>query len=136
MGILEDMKRLDLSLNDEDTQQINAIIEDANNQRQDEFLRKPVIEYLVSEYITAARPDIWDVLKRDREDTNTKDAIRLNRKYDEKGDRICDETGCGLTEDVKKCNLCERFICRSHNFSESGWCCYACWIEHFKGKEA
>ncbi len=136
MGILDDIARLGLSLNDEDNRQINAIIEDAHNQKHDEFLRKPVIEYLVSEYITAARPDIWAVLKRDREQENMKDAIRLNRKFDDKGDRICDETGCGLTDGVKKCDLCERFICSKHTYSESGWCCYACWIEHFKGREA
>ena len=135
MGILDDIKRLNLYLNEDDERQIEAIIQRVTEDQKDEFIRNPVIEYLLEEYITEARPDILSALKTEWNKKNERLIRDMNRKFDEKGSRICDETLCDSTEGVVQCGFCEKYICVNHNYGKDKPCCYACSLEQKSEKK-
>jgi hypothetical protein len=126
MGIINDIERLGLELDDEDRSHLKAIVDQLNKDQSDEFLRGPIIEGLMEEYLTLNRPEIMEALKRERTEQAISMMRAAARRYDEKGDRICDEADCSSTEDVSQCVYCGRFVCRDHNFGPGPCCCFAC----------
>jgi hypothetical protein len=134
MGILKDIERLGLKLDKEDSDYLKAIVDQLTKDQPDEFLRDPIIEGLMEEYLTVNRPEVMEALNRDR----TEEAIVMMRaaarRYDEKGDRICDEAGCSSTEGVAQCRYCGRFVCREHNFGTDSCCCFACRREYLRSQ--
>jgi hypothetical protein len=130
MGIRQEMESLKVELDNEDRKQIEAIVEQLNKDQPDEFLRNPTIEFLIEEYLTVNCPQVMDALRAERTRQSQELLKQAARRYDTKGDRLCDETGCGSTETVEKCHYCERYVCKGHNYGMDIWCCYACWKEH------
>jgi len=104
-------------------------------EKNDEFIRGPIIEYLVAEYLTFNRPDIMAALEQDRDRQSAQLMRQMERKYDKKGDRICDESLCVSTEKVLKCTYCDKHVCKDHNYLEDSPCCYGCWLERFGDKK-
>ncbi len=129
MSILDDIKRLHLELNENDNAEINAILDRVAGEGKEEFVQAPLTEYLLEEYLTVMRPDILSALREDRNSANAELMKGMGKRYDQKGDRLCDEPLCSSTESVAKCGYCDRFICKSHNYGKDSWCCYACWKE-------
>lgn len=132
MGILADIERLELKLDKEDDDYIRAVVAQLNKDQPDEFLRDPIIEGLVEEYLTVNRPEIMEALNRVRTEEAMAMMRAAARRYDEKGDRICDEANCSSTEGVSLCVHCGRYICREHNFGTEPYCCFACSREHLQ----
>ncbi len=129
MGILHELEDLKIELDAEDRQQIGAIVEQLNKDQPDEFLRNPIVEYLIEEYLTLNCPEVVEALMKERTRQSQEMARAAARRYDAKGDRLCDETGCLSTEAVAKCQYCEKYVCKAHNYGTNAWCCYACWKE-------
>ena len=130
MGILDEVKRLGLELTEDDKNEIEVIYDRAKANDKDEIVRKTRIEYYIGEYLTIVRPEIMSALEADITAQN-KELIRdLGRQFDEEGKRICDEVGCMSKEDVGKCEYCERYVCRSHNYGKAVHSCYACYLEN------
>lgn len=129
MGILDDIARFGLYLNPDDQKEVNTIVDRVTMDKEDPLIRDAIIEGAVEVYLTEARPDIMAELGKQRNREMQAYAKRLNRKYDEKGDRICEESSCFSTDGVAQCVYCERWVCRSHNYGNEEWCCYACHIE-------
>ena len=130
MGILDDIKRLGLKLNEEDNKELEALFDRAKAEKADEVVTKTKIEYYIGEYLTVIRPDIMKALEKDKEARNNEHLREMNKRFNEQGKRICDETGCTSVEGVDQCPHCERFICAQHNYGQGGGpLCYACSIE-------
>jgi hypothetical protein len=130
VGILDDVKRLGIVLNEDDRIEIEGICDRAKAEKKDELVRDTFIEYYIGEYFTIMRPEIMSALEADRTAQN-KELIRdLGKQFDDTGKRICDEVGCMSTEGVGKCEYCERYICASHNYKKDGHSCYACYLEN------
>lgn len=130
MGIMDDVKRLGIELSEDDRNEIEAIRDRAKAQKEDELVRDTFIEYYIGEYFTIMHPEIMSALEADKTAQN-KELIRdLYKQFDEKGKRICDEVGCSSTEDVDKCEYCERYVCAQHNYGKGSHCCYACYLEN------
>lgn len=134
MGILDDIKRLGLELSAEDASEIEAIFDRAKAEKKDELVTKTRREYYLGEYFTIIRPDIMSALEADKMAQNKELIRQLNRRFDEKGKRICDEVTCSSTENVAQCEYCERYICSKHNYKQDGHCCYACYLEYVEQK--
>ncbi len=130
MGILDDVRRLGIELNDDDKREIEAIRDRAKANDKDEIVRKARVEYYIGEYFTIMRPEIMSQLEADKTRQSKEWINELTRMYDDAGRRICDEVGCDSVEGVTKCDFCERSVCARHNFSkEGGHSCYACHLE-------
>ena len=136
MGILEDIKRLGLELNDDDKAEIEMLFERAKLEKKDELVLKTMLEYYLGEYFTVVRPDIMSALEADKEAENRELLRKLTQTHNDEGKRICDETGCESIDDVEQCEYCERFVCVDHNYNKSGRCCYACHIERIERKNS
>jgi hypothetical protein len=132
MGILEDIKRLGLELNDDDKAEIDMLFDRAKLEKKDEIVLKTMLEYYLGEYISTVRPDIMSALETDKQAQNKELLQQFTQRYDDKGKRICDETGCLSTEAVSQCEYCERYVCVDHNYKRDGHCCYACHLENIE----
>lgn len=130
MGIMDDVKRLGIELSEEDKAEIEAIFDRARAQKEDELVRKTFIEYYIGEYFTIMRPEIMSALEADKMAQNKELIKELGKRFDETGKRICDEVGCLSTENVGKCEYCERYVCAKHNYGKDSHCCYACYLEY------
>jgi hypothetical protein len=62
MGILQDIQRLGLKLDDDNLDHIKMIEEDIIRKTEDELVRSALIEMHISEFIELARPDIMTAL--------------------------------------------------------------------------
>ena len=129
MGILDDVKRLGLELTEDDKNEIEVIYDRAKANDKDELVRKTRIEYYIGEYLTIVRPEIMSALEADKMAQNKELIKELGKRFDETGKRICDEVGCLSTENVAKCEYCERYVCANHNYGKAGHSCYACYLE-------
>lgn len=131
MGILEDIERLGLTLNDENKEDLEALFDRAKMEKGDELVIKTKVEYYIGEYLSEMRPDIMSALEADRQARNAELLKEVNRRFDENGKRICDEVDCSSTEGVDQCEYCERYVCSKHNYKQGpGHCCYACFLEY------
>jgi hypothetical protein len=135
MGILQDIERLGLKLDDDNLENIKMIEEDITKNTGDELVRTALIEMHVSEFISLARPDIMDALVNNKNKEVEQLRQRSQRKFDEKGNRICDEQMCDSAIGVAQCIYCGKFVCKEHNYGKDERCCYDCSIERTYGKE-
>jgi len=76
------------------------------------------------------RPEIMSALEADKTARNKELIEELGKRFDDTGKRICDEVGCSSTENVDKCEYCERYVCTKHNYGKASHCCYACYLEN------
>jgi hypothetical protein len=134
MGILQDIDKLGLKLDDDNLDHIKMITEDLTRKTDDEVVRDALIEMHVSEFISLARPDIMTALVDEKNREIEQLRQRSQRKIDEKGNRICDEQMCESVNDVAQCHYCGKFVCKEHNYGEEVRCCYYCSIERTYGK--
>jgi hypothetical protein len=136
MSIMDDIKRLDMKLEASESDEIKNIVDHITREIKDEFVRNTLIEGAVGEFIHEMRPDIMEALIAEK-DRQNKEWIRLSqRKFDEKGNRICDEQHCSSTTEVAQCTYCGKYICKEHNYLEGSTCCYSCWVFNFgEGKK-
>ena len=88
MGIMNDIKRLGISLEQMDYEEIERITAQVTKDKEDPFVRDTLIECLINEYLQVIRPEVMDALMKDRQ--NEMDALRkkMERTHDEKGNRI------------------------------------------------
>ena len=135
MGILQDIERLGLKLDSETLDHIKMIEEDITKNTADVVVRDAFIEMHVSEFISMARPDIMDILVKEKNREVEQLRQRSQRKFDEKGNRICDEQMCESAIEVAQCSYCAKFVCKEHNYGEGVRCCYDCSIERTYGKK-
>jgi hypothetical protein len=135
MGILQDIQRLGLKLDDDNLEHIKMIEEDIIRKTEDELVRSALIEMHISEFIEVARPDIMTALVEEKNREIEQLRQRSQRKFDEKGDRICDEQMCESVAEVAQCSYCNKFVCKEHNYGEDVRCCYDCSIERTYGKK-
>jgi hypothetical protein len=135
MGILQDIKKLGLKLDDDNLEHIKMIEEDISTKTEDELVRNALIEMHVSEFIELARPDIMTALVDEKNKEIEQLRQRSQRKFDEKGDRICDEQMCESVAEVAQCSYCGKFVCKEHNYGENVRCCYDCSVERTYGKK-
>jgi hypothetical protein len=131
MAIIDDIKRLGLQLEKSDRDEIDRIVKQITREKEDEFVRNALIEGAIGEFLAAFCPDAMDAIIKDK-DRQSKEWIRMSqRKFDEKGNRLCEEDFCLSTTEVAQCNYCGKHICKEHNFLKDSRCCYACWVFHF-----
>lgn len=135
MGILQDIQRLGLKLDDDNLDHIKMIEEDITSKTEDELVRSALMEMHISEFIELARPDIMTALVDEKNMEIEQLRQRSQRKFDEKGDRICDEQMCESAVEVAQCSYCGKFVCKEHNYGEDVRCCYDCSIERTYGKK-
>ncbi|MBA4390737.1 MAG: hypothetical protein C0399_07350 [Syntrophus sp. (in: bacteria)] len=135
MGILDDIKRLGLELNDDDKAEMEALFDRAKLEKKDEIVLRTMLEFYLAEYFTTMRPDIMSVLEAEKQKENKELLRQFSQRYDDKGKRICDETGCLSTDAVVQCEYCERYVCAHHNYKKDGHCCYACHLEYIEKKK-
>ena len=131
MAILDDIKRLGLKLEDTDREEIEKIIEHITKEKEDEFVRNSLIEGAISEFISAFYPDVMEALIKEKERQNSEWTRLSQRKFDEKGNRQCEEEYCSSIAEVAQCNYCGKYICKEHNYLKGSRCCYACWVFNF-----
>jgi hypothetical protein len=134
MGILQDIDKLGLKLEQDDLDHIKMIEEDLTRKTEDELVRNALLEMHVSEYLSMARSDIMEALIESKNQEVAQWRERAARKFDEQGNRICDEQLCSSVTDVTQCHYCGKFVCKEHNYSEDVCCCYDCSIERTYGK--
>jgi hypothetical protein len=135
MSILDDIKHLGIKLETSEQDEIKNIIEQITEEKEDEFVRSALIEGAIGEFINETRPDVMEALIAEK-DRQNKEWIRMSqRKFDEKGNRICDEQYCSSTVEVAQCSYCGKYICREHNYREDSRCCYNCWVFNFGGEK-
>ena len=131
MAILDDIKRLGLRIEKSDRDEIDRIVKHVTRETEDEFVRNALIEGAIGEFLAAFCPDAMDAIIKDK-DLQSKEWIRMSqRKFDEKGNRLCEEDFCSSTTEVAQCNYCGKHICKEHNYLKGSRCCYACWVFHF-----
>lgn len=135
MGILQDIERLGLKLDADNLDHIKMIEEDITKKTDDALVRRALIEMHVSEFIALARPDIMTALVNEKNREIDQLRQRSQRKFDEKGNRICDEQMCDSVSGVAQCVYCGKFVCREHNYGDDARCCYDCMIERTYGKK-
>jgi hypothetical protein len=135
MGILNDIERLGLKLDSETLDHIKMIEEDITKNTADVVVRDAFIEMHVSEFISMARPDIMDVLVKEKNREVEQLRQRSQRKFDEKGNRICDEQMCESAHGVAQCIYCGKYVCQEHNYGKDERCCYDCSVEITYGKK-
>src|SRR5690606_6809517 len=101
----------------------------------DEQVRNALIEMHVSEFIAFARPDIMTTLVDEKNREIEEIRQKTRRKFDTKGNRLCDEEMCDSAIDVAQCHYCSKFVCREHNYGGDVRCCYDCSIKQTYGKK-
>ncbi len=106
MGILQDIERLGLKLDEDNLDHIKMIQEDITRKTPDELVRNALIEMHISEFIELARPDIMTALVDDKNKEFEQNRQKSQRKYDEHGNRICDEQMCNSVVEVSQCIYC------------------------------
>jgi hypothetical protein len=134
MGILADIKRLGFKLEGSDQDEIDKILERVGKTTQEESVRNAVIEGEIGDFLNAWRPDIMDEIVKDRQRQSDEWVRTTQRKYDEKGNRVCDEQYCPSTDGVTQCIYCGKYVCKEHNYKKDSVCCYDCFVEKY-GKE-
>lgn len=134
MGILDDIKKLGFKLEEPDRDQIEKIVEKIKKEKKDPSIRNALIEGEVGDFLNAWRPDIMDAIVQHRQGETDDWVRKTQRKFDEKGNRICDEPYCPSTDGVAQCVRCGKYICKDHNYPEGSRCCYDCHVAQF-GKE-
>lgn len=135
MGILQDIERLGLKLDDDNLDHIKMIEDDITRKTPDEVVRNALIEMHVSDFISSTRPDIMTALVDEKNREVEQLRQRSQRKYDEQGNRICDEQMCASVVEVATCSYCGKFVCKEHNYGGDVRCCYDCSIERTYGKK-
>ena len=136
MGILQDIERLGLKLDDDALEHIKMIQEDIIRLNQDELVRNTLIEMHISEFIEMARPDIMTALLDDKNREVEQLTKEFQRKFDSQGNRICEEHTCDSIIEVHRCTYCGKYVCKEHNYgSEDLRCCYDCSIARTYGKK-
>lgn len=133
MGILQDIKRLGLQLEQDQLDHIKMIEGDITNKIEDGIVRETLIEMHVSQFIEWTRPDIMTALLEEKNREVEEWQQKARRKFDEQGNRVCEEELCDLVTDVAPCRYCGKYICRDHNFADNGRCCYDCSLKHQDG---
>ena len=135
MAILDDIKRLGIQLEEADRDEIEKIVEKATKEQKDEIMRNAVIEGLVGDFLSSWCPEAMEAIVKDKQ-KQSDDWVRLTqRKYDEKGNRVCDEQFCPSTDEVAQCTYCGKYICKEHNFLKDSCTCYDCWVTHCGGEK-
>ncbi len=133
MAILKDIERLGLELEDADRDEIDKLIAKISEEKKDDpFVRDALIEYAITEFLCAWKPEVVDALAKDKERQNDEWVRQTQRKFDEKGARICDEPYCASTTGVAQCSSCGKHICSEHNYGEDSRSCYDCWLIRYK----
>jgi hypothetical protein len=135
MGILQDIEKLGLQLEKDDLDHIKMIEEDLTRNTQDELVRNALLEMHISEYLSMVRSDVMEALVESKNQEVAQWRERAARKFDEKGNRVCDEQMCDSVTDVDQCHYCGKFVCKEHNYGEDMRCCYDCSIEQTYGKK-
>jgi hypothetical protein len=135
MGILQDIAKLGLKLEKDDLDHIKMIEEDLTRNTEDELVRNALLEMHISEYLSMVRSDIMEALIESKNQEVAQWRERAARKFDEKGNRVCDEQMCDSVTDVDQCHYCGKFVCKEHNYGEDIRCCYDCSIEQTYGKK-
>jgi hypothetical protein len=132
MAILEDIKRLGITLEEADRDEIEKIVAKISEEKKDDaFVRDALIEYAISEFLSVWKPEAMETLAKDKQSQNEEWVRLTRRKYDEKGNRICDEQYCPSTIEVAQCVYCGKYVCKEHNYGEGPRCCYDCWLIRF-----
>jgi hypothetical protein len=126
MSIMEDIRKLGLVLDEYDEAEVNGIIERVTKDEGDEHIRNAMIEMLITEYLSAIQPEIMSALVQNKQKEVDEWRRTTERRYDEKGNRVCDETLCPSTEQVAQCVYCGKYVCKEHNYGKDERCCYAC----------
>jgi hypothetical protein len=126
MAILQDIERLGLQLEEADLDEIRAITEAINKRSEDDLVKGSLLEMHVSEYLSVVRPDIMSALTQDKEREMAEWRRKTERKYDEQGNRVCDELLCADTTGVDQCTYCGKYVCNGHNYGQNDRCCYEC----------
>jgi hypothetical protein len=135
MGILQDIEKLGLKLEKDDLDHIKMIEEDLTRNTEDELVKNALLEMHISEYFSMVRSDIMEALIESKNQEVAQWRERAARKFDEKGNRVCDEQMCDSVTDVDQCHYCGKFVCKGHNYGEDvRCCCYDCSIEQTYGK--
>jgi len=134
MGILQDIDKLGLKLEKDDLDHIKMIEEDLTRNTEDELVRNALLEMHISEYLSMVRSDIMEALIESKNQEVAQWRERAARKFDEQGNRVCDEQMCDSVTDVDQCHYCGKFVCKEHNYGEDVRCCYDCSIEQTYGK--
>jgi hypothetical protein len=134
MGILQDIKKLGLQLEKDDLDHIKMIEEDLTRNTEDELVRNALLEMHISEYLSMVRSDIMEALIESKNQEVAQWRERAARKFDEQGNRVCDEQLCDSVADVAQCHYCGKFVCKEHNYGEDVRCCYDCSIEQTYSK--
>ncbi len=134
MGIIADIKRLGFKLEPEDRDEIDKIVQRLTKQQKDVSVRDAMIEGEVGDFLNAWRPDIMEAIVKDKQ-KQSDDWVRMTqRKFDAKGNRVCDEQFCPSTAGVAQCVFCGKYVCNEHNYMKDTRCCYDCYAEKV-GKE-
>ena len=134
MAILDDIKRLRIKLEDADQDQIDKIVEKITKEHKDKIVRNAMIEGEVGDFLQAWCPEVMEAIVSEKQRDANDWVRRTQRKYDEKGNRVCDEQYCESTNGVAQCVHCGKYICREHNYRKDSLCCYDCYEEQV-GKE-
>lgn len=131
MGIMEDITKLGFTFEPADQDEIDRILQRVTKENADEGIRNALIEREVGDFLDAWRPDIMDAIVKERQ-READDWVRMTRrKFDEKGNRVCDEDYCPSIDEVAQCVHCGKYICREHNYMKDSRCCYECYVERF-----
>ncbi len=130
MGVLDEIKKLGLNLDETDIEEIEAITDRIQRDKKDDTVKASLIEMHIVEYISSVRPDIMAVLIQEKERENAEWIRKTERKYDEYGRRVCDEPLCPSVKDVAQCRYCKKYVCGEHNYLKGGCACYDCWMKH------
>ena len=134
MAILNDIKRLGFKLDPADRDEIDKIVDRITKQQKDKDIRNAVIEGEVGDFLNAWRPDIMEAIVKDKQKEADEWVRKTQRKFDEKGRRVCDEQFCPSVDGVAQCVHCGKYVCNEHNYMKESRCCYDCYVEQF-GKE-
>lgn len=133
MAILEEIKRLGIVLKEPEQDEIEKIVAKIEEEKKDDpFVRDALIECTVTDFLNVWAPEAVDALVKERQRENDEWTRLTRRKFDEKGDRICDEEYCASTVEVAQCAECGKHICKEHNYGEGARSCYDCWLVKFK----
>ncbi len=128
MAILDDIKRLKIELDDADWDEIHKIVAKAKREQKDEIIRNALIEGMVGDFLMAWCPEAMEAIVQDKQKQSDEWVRLTQRKYDEKGNRVCDEQMCPSTTGVAQCVHCGKFVCNEHNYMKESRCCYDCFV--------
>jgi hypothetical protein len=131
MGILDDIERLGVELEDRDKEAIDDIVAYIRGEKKDELIQNALIEGAVGEFLSVFCPEAMNAIVADRNRQAEEWMRKTTRKYDEKGNRVCEEDLCPSIKEVSQCVYCGKYICEEHNYIHGSKCCYDCYIFHF-----